>query len=94
MRADLVSDFVCRLLNHMRDTGARQVTPRLRPGDAGMKLSPWIDPENFNAGYLLRGLHLLPKQGDKSEWRHTQDYWIDKDVLPAVAFDDGALVHG
>jgi cation diffusion facilitator CzcD-associated flavoprotein CzcO len=30
LRADLTCTYVCRLLNHMRDTGTRQCTPRLR----------------------------------------------------------------
>ena len=47
----------------------------LRPEDKDMPLLPWIDPENFNPGYLMRGMHLLPKRGDKPEWQHTQDYW-------------------
>jgi cation diffusion facilitator CzcD-associated flavoprotein CzcO len=48
LRADLVADFVCRLLNHMKEKGVRQVTPALRPEDQDMPLLPWIDPENFN----------------------------------------------
>src|ERR1700730_10146666 len=79
LRADLVADFVCRLLNHMKEKGARRVTPVLRPEDKDMPLLPWIDPENFNPGYLMRGMHLLPKRGDKHEWQHTQDYWSEKD---------------
>ena len=47
-----------------------------------MPLLPWIDPENFNPGYLMRGMHLLPKRGDKPEWQHTQDYWAEKDQFP------------
>ena len=47
-----------------------------------MPLPPWIDPENFNPGYLMRGMHLLPKRGDKPEWQHTQDYWGEKDRVP------------
>ncbi len=31
MRSDLVGEFVCRLLNHMDELGARRVNPRLRP---------------------------------------------------------------
>ena len=27
----------------------------------------------------MRGMHLLPKRGDKPEWQHTQDYWAEKD---------------
>jgi cation diffusion facilitator CzcD-associated flavoprotein CzcO len=93
LRADLVADFVCRLLNHMKDTRARQVTPTLRPEDRGMRLSPWIDPENFNPGYLMRGMHLLPKRGDKPEWQHTQDYWSEKDEFPAIDLDDPLFVY-
>jgi cation diffusion facilitator CzcD-associated flavoprotein CzcO len=89
LRADLVADFVCRLLNHMKEKGARKVTPMLRPEDKNMPLLPWIDPENFNPGYLMRGMHLLPKRGDKPEWQHTQDYWNEKDEFPAADLDDG-----
>jgi cation diffusion facilitator CzcD-associated flavoprotein CzcO len=93
LRADLVADFVCRLLNHMQFKGARKVVPTLRPEDQGMPLLPWIDPENFNPGYLMRGLHLLPKQGDKPEWQHTQDYWNEKDQFPAIDLDDAAFIY-
>ena len=93
LRADLIGDFVCRLLAHMDDRGHRQVEVALRPEDQNMPLGPWIDPENFNPGYLVRGLHLLPKAGDKPEWRHTQDYWAEKDALPAIDLDDAAFVY-
>ena len=93
LRADLVADFVCRLLNHMKKKSVRQVTPTLRPEDADMPLLPWIDPENFNPGYLMRGMHLLPKRGDKPEWQHTQDYWTEKDEFPAIDLDDRAFVY-
>ena len=93
LRADLVSDFTCRLLNHMKKKGARKVTPALRPEDKDMPLLPWIDPENFNPGYLMRGMHLLPKRGNKPEWQHTQDYWSEKDQFPAANLDDAAFVY-
>ncbi len=93
LRADLVGDFVCRLLNHMKEQGARKVTPALRPEDKDMPLLPWIDPENFNPGYMMRGMHLLPKRGNKPEWQHTQDYWTEKDQFPAADLDDGSFVY-
>ncbi len=93
LRADLVSDFVCRLLKHMDKKGARQVEVALRPEDKDMKILPWIDSENFNPGYLMRGLHLLPKRGDKPEWQHTQDYWAEKDIFPVIDLDDAAFVY-
>ncbi len=93
LRADLVADFVCRLLNQMRSKGAQKVTVALRPEDRDMPLSTWIDPENFNPGYLMRGMHLLPRRGDKPEWQHSQDYWREKDELPLIDMDDPAFVY-
>ncbi len=92
LRADMIADFVCRLLHHMDDAGAEVVVPRIGESDADMALLPWVDPENFNPGYIMRSLHLLPKQGDRQPWVHTQDYWSDKDEFPAVDLEDGALV--
>ena len=93
LRADMVADFVCRLLKHMQATGARQVVPALRPEDKDMPLLPWVTPENFNSGYVMRGVHLLPKCGDKPEWQHTHDYWTEKDALPAIDLRDRAFVY-
>jgi cation diffusion facilitator CzcD-associated flavoprotein CzcO len=93
LRVDLVADFVCRLLKHKKTIGARKVIPALRPEDSNMHLLPWIDPENFNPGYMMRGMHLLPKRGDKPEWQHSQDYWAEKDEFPAIDLNDPAFVY-
>jgi hypothetical protein len=77
----------------MKAIGARKVTPALRTEDQDMPLLPWIDPEDFNPGYVTRGMHLLPKRGDKREWQHTQDYWAEKDEFPAIGLDDAAFVY-
>ncbi len=94
LRSELVADFVCRLLRHMREKGARSVEVGLRREDHNMPLGPFIDPENFNAGYLMRGLALLPQRGDKPEWRHTQDYWSEKDAFPAIDLDGEEFRYG
>jgi len=93
LRTDLVADFVCRLLAHMKKKGVKKVVPALRPQDKDMSLQSWIDPENFNPGYLMRDMHLLPKRGDKPEWQHSQDYWAEKDQFPAIDLDDAAFVY-
>ncbi len=93
LRADLIGDLVCRLLHYMDDHGYVSVTPALRPEDHDMPLLSWMDPENFNPNYLMRSMHLLPKRGDKPEWQHTQDYWIEKDALPSVDLEDGCLIY-
>ncbi|NQE61569.1 NAD(P)/FAD-dependent oxidoreductase [Caulobacter sp. RHG1] len=91
LRADMIGDFVCRLLKHMDDKGARQVEVALRPEDTDMPIGDWIDAEDFNPNYLLRNMHLLPRAGTKPEWRHTQDYWTEKEVFPAIDLDDPAF---
>ncbi len=91
LRVDLLGDFVCRLLKHMDARGARKVTPVLRREDQDMPLLSWMDPENFNPNYLMRSMHLLPRRGDKPEWQHTQDYWLEKDLLPEIDLDDEAF---
>ncbi len=93
LRTDMVADFVCRLLAHMKQKGASKVVPALRPEDHNMPLLSWIDPENFNPNYLMRDMHLLPKRGDKPEWQHSQDYWAEKDQFPAIDLDDAAFVY-
>jgi cation diffusion facilitator CzcD-associated flavoprotein CzcO len=93
LRADLLADFVCRLLNHMKRKGVKRVDVALRREDANMPLHDWIDPDNFNPGYLMRALHLLPKRGDRPEWQHTQDYWREKDEIPAIDLDAEEFVY-
>ena len=94
LRTDLVADFVCRLLTHMKQKGEKKVRVELRPQDSNMPLLPFIDGENFNPGYLLRAMETLPKRGDKAEWAHTQDYWKEKNDIPAIDLDESAFVYG
>jgi cation diffusion facilitator CzcD-associated flavoprotein CzcO len=91
LRVDLIGDFCCRLLNHMRELGASVVTPVLRPEDGAMALRPWVDPDDFNPGYLARSVHLLPRQGDHDPWRNGLSYEVEKTALPQIDLDDGTL---
>lgn len=91
LRVDLVCDFVCRLLNHMTHKKVEQVTVALRDDEKDMPLLPWGDAEDFNPSYLMRSMHLLPKRGDKSEWQHTQDYWLESKELPKIDLDDSVF---
>lgn len=93
LRVDLMGDFICRLINHMGGHQAKSVTVEIPEKDKDMKRLPWIDPENFNPGYLMRSMHLLPKRGDKYEWQHTQDYWREKDELPQIDLDGPEFVY-
>ena len=90
LRADLTAAYVCRLLNRMDELGMQEVTPRLREEDRDMALKPWID--DFSAGYMQRVMHLFPKQGARDPWRNTQNYLLDRKLIPNAPLEDGALI--
>lgn len=90
LRADLVCSYVCRLLNHMRDTGTSSCTPRLRPSEQSMERRPWV--ENFSANYMQRVMPLMPKQGDRAPWVNTQSYREDKKLFERAPVDDGVMI--
>ncbi len=93
MRVDLVSDLVCRLLNHMDAIGARSVTPTLLESERDMERLPWIATDDFNPGYLQRSMHLMPKQGSHEPWTFCNDYYIERETLPAVDLDEPQLAY-
>lgn len=92
LRADLTCEYVCRLLNHMRDTGSSVCVPTLRGSDADMPERPWID--NFSAGYMQRVMHRFPRQGDREPWINPQDYRRDKKLFRRSPVDDGVMLFG
>jgi monooxygenase len=94
LRVDLVSDLVGRLLATMEDKGATMVVPTLRPSDKDMELRPWSDPQNFNAGYVMRSQHILFRQGDREPWTHMHEHEQERETLPAADLEDGTLVYG
>lgn len=86
LKADLVSEYVCRTLNHMHKTGMRQCTPRMN--DPTVQPVNWID---FTSGYVQRALDRFPKQGDKAPWCLHQNYARDIVNLRFGRLDDGAM---
>jgi monooxygenase len=89
LRVDLVNDVVGRILERMAERGAATVVPQLRPEDEGMPLLPWVDPENFNAGYVMRSQERMFRQGDRDPWTHMHEHDHERAVLPTADLDDG-----
>ena len=87
LKADLISEYVCRLLNHMRATGTTIATPvHDRPE---VTTEHWVD---FTSGYVQRSLHRFPKQGSKLPWKLHQNYAKDVMLFRYGAVDDGTMV--
>lgn len=93
LRVDLLGDYVCRLLKHMDEVGAKQVTPQIPSRLSNMEIGPWIQDDDFNPNYLKRSAHRLPKAGHDPDWQHTQDYWREKDEIPELDLDTDGLVY-
>ena len=86
LRADLICEWICRLLNKMDEKGVEIATPRLR--DPNMKPEPWSD---FSSGYIVRSLGMLPRQGPAPPWRQTQNYFTDLKELRRDPIEDEVL---
>ena len=86
LKCDLTCEYVCRLLNHMARTGARQATPR--NSDPDMQTAPWLD---FSSGYVTRAMEKFPKQGARAPWKLHQNYALDLLTLRYSRLEDGVL---
>jgi monooxygenase len=86
LKADLTSEYVCRLLNHMDAGGYRICMPRV--DDPSITEEPLLD---FSSGYVLRSIDHLPKQGSKEPWKLRQNYPVDLRMLRHGSIDDGTM---
>ena len=85
LKADLVSEYVCRLLNHMDTHGHTRFT--VEP-DPAVERTPVMD---FGAGYVQRALARLPQQGDRWPWRLSMSYPVDVVRLRFGRLEDGVM---
>jgi len=86
LKADLIAEYVCRLLKHMDDTGTRICTPRIT--DPSVKAVDFLD---MSSGYVQRAVARLPKTGNKAPWQLYQNYALDMNQLRKGAVDDGVM---
>ncbi|MEO9322597.1 NAD(P)/FAD-dependent oxidoreductase [Nocardioides sp. C4-1] len=85
LKADLVGDYVVRLLAHMDERGLTSVVPVKDP-TVGER--PFMD---LASGYVQRALDGLPKQGDRAPWALKQNYYVDVRSIRRGRIDDGVL---
>ena len=86
LKCDLSCEYVCRLLQHMKDKGLSHCTPRNT--DPSITAEPWVD---LTSGYFQRAMHLLPRQGSRPPWKLYQNYPRDLLLLRYGRVDDGVL---
>jgi cation diffusion facilitator CzcD-associated flavoprotein CzcO len=86
LRADLTCEYVCRLIKLMDKKGTaccKPVDDKSAYGDDKL-----ID---FTSGYFQRGLHLMPKQGNKAPWKNYQNYLKDIFAVRLFSIKDSNL---
>ena len=88
LKADLTSEYVCRLLNHMDAHGHRRCVPEMDPSVTEQPLLA------FTSGYVQRSLDDFPKQGSKEPWKLRQNYVFDIGTIRRGPIDDGAMRFG
>ncbi len=87
LKADLVSEFICRVLNYMDANGYDRVEPQ-HPGDA-VDEQPFMD---FTPGYFRRAIDTLPKSGSEAPWKLKQNYFFDLRLIRHGKVDEDALL--
>jgi monooxygenase len=86
LKADLVAEYVCRLLAHMDACGHASCVPEASGAEVGEE--PLLA---LKSGYVLRSLHLVPKQGSREPWRLRQNYPLDLRSIRFGPIEDGTL---
>ena len=87
LKADLVSEFICRVLNYMDANGFDRVEPQ-HPGGAVDEL-PFMD---FTPGYFRRAMESLPKSGSEAPWKLKQNYFFDMRTIRYGKVDEESLM--
>jgi monooxygenase len=85
LKADLTSEYVCRLLRHMDAHGYSRCAPEVDPSVTEQPLN------DFTSGYVQRSLQDLPKQGSREPWKLRQNYLFDIRTIRRGPIDDGAM---
>jgi monooxygenase len=86
LKADLTSEYTCRLLNRMDEMGASAATPRRDSNAVEEDQVP-----KFTPGYFQRAASIMPKQGKRKPWRLDENYVLDAYVLRRQSIDDDVL---
>ena len=86
LRADLTCEYVCRLISLMDKKGVDCCAPINDQSAYGDD-----DLIDFTSGYVQRGLHLMPKQGNKAPWKNYQNYLKDIFAVRLFSIKDSNL---
>jgi cation diffusion facilitator CzcD-associated flavoprotein CzcO len=88
LKADLASEYFCRLLKHMDEHGHDQVLP---VADAADRSDVSVMGDSMRSGYIQRGDAVMPRQGKRAPWQIRNDYLRDAPLMRRGAIEDPVL---
>ncbi|MFG1643115.1 flavin-containing monooxygenase [Amycolatopsis sp. NPDC049252] len=91
LRADLTSQYVCRLLEHLDRRGFVSCTPDPAGASGAGRPRPIVD---LASGYITRAAAVLPKQGERRPWMMRQNYLLDLADMRFNRLEDGVMRFG
>jgi len=86
LKADLIAEYVCRLLKHLDKTGNRIAVPERN--DPNVKPTQLLE---MTSNYVARAEAYLPKGADRAPWKLYQNYAMDKEQLHNGKLEDGVM---
>ncbi|MEM1195990.1 MAG: NAD(P)/FAD-dependent oxidoreductase [Pseudomonadota bacterium] len=89
LRADVNSDYICRVLNEMRASGSEIATPLMTPETEASVVED--DIFDFSSGYIQRGKAIMPKSAVAYPWRLNQEYISDRKIMKSDPVRDGFM---
>ena len=88
LKCDLTCEYVCRLLNHLHESGLRQCTPH--NNDPSVVAAPML---HLTSGYVQRSADRVPQAGHAaSRGRSTRAICGTTGRSGAATSDDAAMV--
>ncbi|MEM9376424.1 MAG: NAD(P)/FAD-dependent oxidoreductase [Pseudomonadota bacterium] len=86
LRADLTSEYMCKVLNHLDKENYVEARP------VAADVEPATDFLDFSSGYVQRAMERFPQQGQAAPWLITQNYARDIFLMRHGKLEDGALI--
>jgi cation diffusion facilitator CzcD-associated flavoprotein CzcO len=86
LKCELITGYVCRLLNYMDAHGYTECLPRRPEGMAGEESAVAL-----TSGYVERARASLPRQGSRRPWRTYNNYVRDLMIMRFGQLNDGTI---
>jgi monooxygenase len=85
LKAELIANYTCRLLNHMSKKGFDTCVAEVK------RETDHQAAVDLSSGYIQRAVAIMPQQGTKAPWKVNQNYIRDVRLFKRGKLNDGAM---